>query len=78
MADEIPAFTRNHWDRVYSIAWIAYVDCDNDLPHDGESLKGPVIINGKRYTCTGVEVSNKIDGPIGTGDIIGLLIEGQI
>jgi hypothetical protein len=39
MADEIPTFTCNHWDRVYSIAWIAYVDCDKDLPHGGESLE---------------------------------------
>ena len=77
MADEIPTFTCNHWDRVYSIAWIAYVDCDKDLPHDGESLKGTVIINGKRYTCTGVE-RNQIGTPISKRETIGLLIEGQI
>jgi hypothetical protein len=76
MADEVPEFTCNHWDRVYSIGWIAYVDCDKDRP-DSESLKGPVIINGKRYTCTGVE-RPQTGTTISKGESIGLLIEGQI
>jgi hypothetical protein len=36
MADEIPTFTCNYWDRVFSIGWIAYVECDKERPRDGE------------------------------------------
>jgi hypothetical protein len=77
MTDEVPKFGCNHWDRVFSTGWIAHVNCDKDRPRDGESLKGPVIINGKRYICTGVE-RIEMSEPMRKGESIGLLIEGQI
>ena len=73
MSDEIPEFICNHWDRVYSRGWIAYVDCDAARRR---VLNGPVMINGKRYICMGVE--RNLSGPISKGESIGLLIEGQI
>ena len=52
MADQIPEFTCNNWGVGNEL--IAYVDCDKDYANHDELL-GPVLIEGKRYVCKGID-----------------------
>lgn len=77
MSDEVPEFICHHWDPVLSIGRVAYVNCDRERARDGSDLMGKqVLIDGKRYTCKGVERITG-DGPIRKGERIGILIEGE-
>jgi len=80
MAHEIPGFSCRHWWQMIDGRWVAFVECDKDYAHR-DDLKGPVIINNKRYTCMGVEFSLRNDRfgqQHSKGESIGLVIEGPI
>jgi hypothetical protein len=75
MADQIPEFTCNNWGVGNEL--IAYVDCDKDYANHDELL-GPVLIEGKRYVCKGIDFNNlndRIGMQLFKGERIGLLID---
>ena len=70
-----PVFASRGWYRVRGRGWTAMVHCDQERSRKpGESgLLGPVIIDGERFECTGVE-SFALGTPLRKGEEIGLLV----